>query len=273
MNRSKTYIIMPYERKKDFPCLKCEIHVKRNEAAVQCNICDLWVHQKCADICDVLFDYLCKQAKAPGGVTWSCKSCGISTAKISKMVVEMDKRVSTLESKVSDGEKDREVIKEQVKGVTTDVNNLKDSLKASNKEAQRSVLAEIRDRESRKTNIVIHQLQEPDTAVTEGEKRKEMDQEELAKVFTAIESQTKAGDIKFFTRLGEKGVNPRPLLIGFYNVDSKLKVLKAAKKLADLPRYEDLRIVPDLTKEQRCEEEELRKEAEKLNSEMSRKNL
>ena len=59
-------------------------------------------------------------------------------------------------------------------------------------------------------------------------------------------------------------------MIGFYNVDSKLKVLKAAKKLADLPRYEDLRIVPDLTKEQRCEEEELRKEAEKLNSEMNR---
>ena len=53
-------------------------------------------------------------------------------------------------------------------------------------------------------------------------------------------------------------------------MDSKLKILKASKNLANLPRYEDLRIVPDLTKEQRSEEEELRKEADKLNKEISR---
>lgn len=258
------------ERKKDFPCLKCDVHVKKNDSAVQCNICDLWVHQKCADICDVLFDYLCKQAKTPGGITWSCKSCGISTAKISKMVVEMDKRVSTLETKVSDGEKDRDTIKVQLKGVSTEVNNLKESLKTSNKEAQRSVLSEVRERENRKTNIVLHQLPEPSIEVTEGEKRKELDHEELVKVLAAIESNTKPEDIKFFTRLGEKGGNPRPLLVGFHNVDSKLKILKASKNLANLPRYEDLRIVPDLTKEQRSEEEELRKEADKLNKEISR---
>ena len=46
---------MSNPRKKDFPCLKCDMHVKKNEHAVQCSLCELWVHKTCADISDVLF--------------------------------------------------------------------------------------------------------------------------------------------------------------------------------------------------------------------------
>ena len=92
-------------RKKDYPCLVCDVHVKKNDAAIQCNLCDLWVHQKCAKISDALFKELVYQAENNGGATWSCKSCRCASAKLNKQLTEVYKRVETLEA----GKKDQDL--------------------------------------------------------------------------------------------------------------------------------------------------------------------
>ena len=83
---------MSGKRKQDYPCLKCNNHVKKNNHALQCALCDLWVHLEC--IVPVMsmetFNVLVAQAAHNGGTFWCCISCRNFKAK-------MDKRLSVLE--------------------------------------------------------------------------------------------------------------------------------------------------------------------------------
>ncbi len=74
--------------------------------------------------------------------------------------------------------------------------------------------------------------------------------------------------VKFCKRIGEIGTAPRPLLTGFHMESDKLNLLRVAKNLEDTC-FSDVNIAPDLTKKQRDEEAELKKEAERRNKSLS----
>ena len=78
-------------------------------------------------------------------------------------------------------------------------------------------------------------------------------------------------DVRFTARLGEPKKNSdttRPLLIGFKDNITRNKVLSNARKLAE-SEYDNVQIVPDLTKKQRLDDANVRKECEKMNSQLS----
>jgi len=259
-------------RKNDFPCLKCDTHVKRNDRAVQCSMCELWIHQKCAEISDVLFDELFKMSKL-GRINWTCKSCSVSTEKLTKMYVAIDKKVTALETKLTEGENDRIKIKDSVEAMDKKIDKVADATKESTEIMRKSVFAELRDRESRKTNIVIHQLAEADKNVTSPEDRKKADEESLNELFTAIKVDLKLEDIKFMARIGKKdeqGKKNRPLMVGFFSVAHRTALLNSARNLSYLQDYDEISIVPDLTKEQREEEDNQRNEVKQLNNNMDK---
>ena len=70
--------------------------------------------------------------------------------------------------------------------------------------------------------------------------------------------------IKFTKMIGERGEEPRSLLIGVYTEAEKVLVLKNAKKL-DSTWYKNVNIAPDMTKKLREEEKDLKKTAEERN--------
>ena len=54
-----------------FPCLKCGKSVKKTQKGLQCNNCDLWIHQKCTPLTEDEYDYLEQNEDEP----YYCELC------------------------------------------------------------------------------------------------------------------------------------------------------------------------------------------------------
>ena len=256
---------MSKNRKKDYPCLKCDIHVKKNEAAIQCNICELWAHQKCADLSDVLFRELVHQAENNGGTFWSCKSCRSASTKFNRQITEIYKKVEDLEQGHHEIRSEVEAVKGSVKEVDSKVDKMIESNSKASEKFQDEVFAELRDREERKKNIIIHNLDEPGQDVTRGIDRKKEDHSSVITLLTFLDCLDKPEEeVKFVRRIGERSTTTRPMLIGFRSSASRDKVLRNAHKLSG-SRYVDTSLIPDLTKRQRKEDEEVRKFCDEKN--------
>jgi hypothetical protein len=72
--------------------------------------------------------------------------------------------------------------------------------------------------------------------------------------------------VRFCRRVGEKKEEPRPLVCGFWDEKDRNKVLRNAWKLEGTD-FENVSICPDLTRKQREEEADMRKEADRRNAE------
>jgi len=72
--------------------------------------------------------------------------------------------------------------------------------------------------------------------------------------------------VRFCRRVGEKKNGPRPLVCGFWDEQEKGKVLRYARQLEGTA-FKDVSVGPDLTKLQREEETEMRREATRRNEE------
>ena len=237
------------QRKKDFPCLKCEVHVKKNDSAIQCQLCDLWIHQKCADMSDALFKELVYQIENGGGAFWSCKSCRSATAKLNKKITEIYKKVEELETET----KDNKIEIQTVKADLADTNKRIDKLTENNQDreaaSQDLVFRELKDREERKNNLLIHNLEEPGPEVKLGKDRKEADIKNLLNVMEVINVKLNIDmDVKFVRRIGEKRDSVRPLLVGLTNPSTRATILKKASKLANT-KFSAISLVPDLTRD------------------------
>jgi hypothetical protein len=257
---------MSQKRQKDYPCLKCDEHCKKGAAAIQCNLCDQWAHPACANISDTLFKELVHQYDNNGGTTWSCKSCRAAAEKLNKKINEIYKKVHHLEERTTANEDDISVLKSGISNLEKKIQDNKVERKTTMGEAQGAVFGELRDREERKGNLVIHNIPEHKKDSTAKE-RKEADSLYIKNLLKKMKvDQQVQQDIKFMRRLGEYSEKPRPLLIGLHKEQSKKEILQKARNLNKADR---ISIVPDLTARQRKEDEELRKEVERRNNEMS----
>ena len=85
------------KRKKDYPCIRCNEHVKKTDKAVKCAMCDLWVHKSCENMADETFNVLDMQNEETGQCFWSCKSCKSYAIKFDKRMRDIESRVKRLE--------------------------------------------------------------------------------------------------------------------------------------------------------------------------------
>lgn len=262
-------------RKKDYPCLKCSQHCKQGSKSVKCTLCDEWVHVDCVDeISDDMYRLLLAQEKTGGGCFWACVSCRNFASKFSKLGKELDKRLTAVEEKLEEKGKEIETVTTNVTKVTDRVDNLVKNQGKIQENAAAAVFSEMRERDNRRSNLVVHGLSEPEATVTNTDERKEVDMEKFQVLCDKIECGVKVREsVRFAKRLGARPAQadqPRPLLLGLKEDGSRQKVLDNARKLADMEEtWPDVSIVLDLTLMQRNEEQRLRKEAEKSNGEMS----
>jgi hypothetical protein len=128
---------------------------------------------------------------------------------------------------------------------------------------------EMRERETRRRNVIMHRVAEAGPQVKTIEERKAWDLKSCNNIFRALDMDFNGDSaVKFCRRVGEKGEGPRPLIVGLKREWQKEDLMEAAKNLRDTP-FADVVIIPDLTKEQRREEAEMISEVEKRNSELS----
>ena len=164
---------------------------------------------------------------------------------------------------MQDLEEDLPKMKIEVAAAKADIDGLKcsgkkvqDSTKDIQNNAAASVFEEMRERENRRLNIVIHNLSEPPVSLTTGKERIANDKEKIHSLCNQIGVDVDAAsDIRFVKRLGQRPENPaapRPLLLGIKNVKIQEKILECAPKLADQEEpWASVNIVQDLTKMQR----------------------
>ena len=198
-------------------------------------------------------------------------ACKATSFVFRKQIDKLTERMGNAEERITETKNDLEKAKEDTDLVKERVSNLEkksDEDIASTKDA---VFEEISDRENRKLNLVFHNI--PESTSTVAEERKKFDGKSIQSIFDTVKVKKNVdGDTKFMTRLGSakdrpETAAPRPLLIGFYNETDKNDILKNAKRLKG-SNYEEISIVPDLTKRQRDDEDKLRKEANRLNEDL-----
>jgi hypothetical protein len=90
--------------------------------------------------------------------------------------------------------------------------------------------------------------------------------EECDKIFRANGANVRKKDIRFCRRIGERGLERRPILVGMKNEVLKVELLDAARSLKDTD-YHTVSIGPDQTRSQRQAEKKLNEKVEQKNRE------
>ena len=248
------------------PCIYCGANCAKG--AIQCAVCALWAHMSCTGLSKEALKGLEVQAKEVGQAYWACRSCMNFNSKWNTQMREVSRRQDETEAKVADNSDKIE----EVRRITEDLRReLREQAKKTDglqEKMERTLDEELREREARRLNLVIHGLPEPGEHIKEPRDRMEQDKSECENLFVAMKARTRYQDVRFCRRIGEKGDAPRPLVFGVFAEGEKCHILEKAKELLHT-RYVNVTIVPDMTKSQRRGEQRLRDEADHRNNQLT----
>jgi len=246
-----------------YPCLVCKQNVTKQTGGVKCSYCDLWCHAKCGDISPSHLQTL----QELEGSNWTCKHCRGVTKKIkqeinhiqlkqSEMRADIDANITNIQAQEVRIDKVEKKLEEVSQGKLIDL-------------SKDAVFEELRERDARKENLVIHQVVEPPEALTRGWERKDHEITQVIRIFAFLQCNIIKEEIKFIYRPGERSESgrPRPIILCLKDPGAREYILANARKLAN-SEFNSISIIPDLTLQQRKEEEKLRKTTEKRNREM-----
>ena len=256
-------------RKPKYPCLRCRKAVTKNSKSIKCNVCDQWVHVECEQISADMYRMICDPEKfGVTGFLWNCQSCMASAIRLEKLVRNMEGSLQEVNDKVTGAVSAIKEMDVRVHKLETGAKNIeKDAIKAAKAEAE-NVLTEMEEREARKANIIMHMVGECENERATGQERLEWDKQSCVNIFHELKLDMEMEDVKFCRRIGEKGDNPRPLLVGLYSEAERNKIIRRAHKLEGT-FFDRVRICPDLTKNQRERENNKYEEAERRNANLS----
>ena len=262
-----------------YPCLVCRANVTKQQKAgsIACCVCLRWVHANCIDVTPDVLAHFVNAQQMHGQHFWGCEGC-------LKGVHSLTMRINKVEVQLKAVERSVESNTEGVTANSAKLANIEDQLSATQKaqqqdkeslikEATGAWSAELRDRESRKYNLLIYGLPEPPAAVTVPTRRRDLDYDALVTMFKDIGANVSKADIKFAVRPAKIHDNistkPRSMIVGLKSADLKEEVFLKAKNLKHSRNFSRISIVPDLTTLQRNEDKALTEEAERRNEAMA----
>jgi len=248
-------------------CLACSKKFGKSDSSVQCSVCGLWIHKTCANISDEGFKFLEEQVKNTGMAFWACRACTAYANGMNHRLREMQAEIDQV--KVTCGKNT-----EGLKNVQDEMGKLSQIVQQQGKKVEEAAAAcssngdvfeEMREREMKKANVVMHGMGEaPDDLA--GRDRWDWDVKSCENLFRELNISLTAANVKFCRRLGKRGDRPRPMVVGLHDEKDKVKLLKCDTRKT---RFSDIDIGPDLTKRQRQEEGDMRAEAARRNREVS----
>ena len=249
-------------------CLACGKKFCKTDYSLQCTVCGLWAHKTCVGMTDELFNMIDLQLKQTGKTYWACRSC-------TAYAEGMNHRVRQIELELAEVKKACEKSDCGLRDVQEKVGKLSDEVKKQAKKLEESAEAvssnsitqeEWKEREMRRKNVVMYGMGEAPEEQT-GRERWDWDKASCFNLFRALKVKIQEDGVRFVRRVGEKGVEPRPLVVGFYEEGDKTRLLRSDTR--NTP-FSNVDIGPDLTKQQRQEEFNLRGEAARRNMRMTR---
>jgi hypothetical protein len=248
----------------EFPCLCCGENCIKSQSAVKCVMCSLWAHKDCIKMPDSTFKSLEDQIKDTGTAYWVCRPCQSFGQRVKHQFAEVNKRQDETDKRVDNTEKRLSETDKRMDAITAELRKLAEKVTKDKEEKEDDLCDEMQEREVRRMNIIIHGVEEVSEEIRGNRERIEKDKNRCMMIFKAMKARTKREDMRFCRRIGEKGHDPRPIVVGFENEEEKRHVLARARELRDTA-YQDISIVPDLTRKQRRREAKLKEEAEEKN--------
>ena len=257
------------KQKGKFPCLICKKAVK---AGVRCNACHLWVHTKCQGISKELFAILKNPGKFGGAVCWNCDSCLASAVRLDDRMKALESSHREVETRLVRTENTVQEAVLRVEKVERRQDRVEDLLEREKERARVERVVEMRERELRKKNVVVHRMEEAGDWATTAEDRRNWDTDSCVNMFHALKLDWNKEAIRFCRRIGERGEDPRPMVVGLNREAQKEELLDKTRYLKDT-QFAEIGVVPDLTQEQRRDESDMVAEAERRNTERSEEEL
>jgi hypothetical protein len=172
-----------------------------------------------------------------------------------------DIRMNQIDNRVTNSE---QVVEKLSQDLRRALDKIEDD-KAGNNDA---LCDELRERDLRKLNLVIHGVNEPGQRIGYNRDRIEADKRSCSEIFAAIGVRTNGGDLRFCRRIGERGRDARPIVIGLRTEEEKRLILERARALRG-GRFDNVSVVPDLTRMQRGGEDRLSEEAARCNNNLT----
>ena len=246
-----------------YPCLRCKKNVT-GKKAVRCNICFLWVHVSCQSISKELFAILKNPGKFGGKVSWHCDSCSAAHERLEAKMDKLEKRFAEVEDRVVRNEGTVQDVTKKVDNIEKRQDKVEDILEKERERVRLDRVEEMRERELRKKNVIIHRIEEAGDWARTVEDRREWDLNSCDNLFKALKLGWGKEAVRFCRRVGEKNEEPRPLDVGLGREHQKEDLLDKVKDLKDTA-FNEVGIVPDLTKEQRKDEADMAAEAVRRN--------
>lgn len=100
-------------------CGSCNKNVGSNSYGVECEICGLWYHIECQDVCEQLYKAL---TTFGDHVHWFCKTCNKGAEKILTVMSKIQVKIDHLELETS---KLQIETKEEIKKLSTEIDVMK----------------------------------------------------------------------------------------------------------------------------------------------------
>ena len=255
-----------------FPCLCCGENCRRNQQSVKCVMCALWAHKNCIKMSDTVFKALEAQQKETGTAYYVCRPCQSFAARIQHQLGEQNKKNEEVEKKVKENEEKINKNSSEISGLRDEMKKLSERMDTERENRDDRLMEEMQEREARRLNLVVHGVEEPPETVRVNSVRQEMDRSRCEELFRTMRARTKQEDLRFCRRIGEKGPNPRPMVIGLENEEEKRHILIRSRNLQGT-RFQDISVVPDLTRKQRELEDKMRRDAEEKNKFLTSEDL
>ena len=131
---------------KHYPCITC----KKNDKAVQCSLCDLWIHYSCSDMSEEMLKLLNMMKEQADSHAWSCKCYKSAVQNLSKKVIPLQKKMTEMHNDITTNTKDI-TTNGRVDNIEKDVDKLSSVAQGTSPEkAEDAVFSELKDRETRK---------------------------------------------------------------------------------------------------------------------------
>ena len=271
-----------------YPCIKCDQNVGSNTDAIQCSCCNHWQHRACG-IDDEVWDLVRALQKNQGdsAATWLCFCCKSMQKMFLTELHSLKSRIELQESRMDAQENDLLILKQLNKdkekenleliNQNTDLQRTVEALKKEvidNKEVTakaeslnvKTVMDELSDQETRKCNLICHNV--PESTSRDPEVRKQHDYEFSKNMIYHMDLTIGGGDIATIKRLGKRtNTNPRPMMIIFYESGWRDEILARKSCLSQAGgNWKVVRLSPDLTPRQREHDKEVLEEVNKKNN-------
>ena len=255
--------------KDDWVCVVCNT----NEEAknwIECDRCFARFHGNCTKLTDNDFEWI--EMSPHNEFIWFCQNCkgkegkteeNISAILQSKLEEFAKRYVAPLQQKVDMLEKQNSKFINRYDGearVSTD-QQIKDHVE--------EVIKEQQEKEEKKNNIVLFGLQEG--TETDEKQNKEKDLKKTKEIFSYVDPEVSLEKLNITNvrRIGKKSTDseakPRPIKIEMDCQDSKMNLLRSAKRLKDSAEFKSIGLSNDKTRKEQLEYKILKdKLAEKI---------